>query len=213
MVQIVRPEEIEKQSFRMIEKELQKREIMLSKENEDVIKRVIHTTADFDYIETMIFSESAVETARKLICQGADIVTDTQMALAGINKKKLAVFGGRAHCYMADDGVAKEAGRRNVTRAAVSMEYAAKIQKPVIFAIGNAPTALIRLYEMMQENVYVPAFIIGVPVGFVNVEAAKELILQTTVPYIINRGRKGGSNVAAAICNALLYGIDSKNGK
>lgn len=213
MVQIVRPEEIEKQSFRMIEEELQKRKIVLSKENEDVIKRVIHTTADFDYPETMIFSEGAVETARKLICQGADIVTDTRMALAGINKKRLAAFSGRAHCYMAHDEVAKEAGRRNITRAAVSMEYAAKIQKPVIFAIGNAPTALIRLYEMMQENVYVPAFIIGVPVGFVNVEAAKELILQTDVPYIINRGRKGGSNVAAAICNALLYGIDLKNGK
>lgn len=208
MVQIVRPEEIEKQSFHMIEEELQKRKITLSKENGDVIKRVIHTTADFDYIETMIFSENAVGKARKLICQGADIVTDTQMALAGINKKRLAAFDGRVHCYMADDGVVKEAGRRNVTRAAVSMEYAAKIQKPVIFAIGNAPTALIRLYEMIRENVYIPAFVIGVPVGFVNVEAAKELMLQTDVPYIINRGRKGGSNVAAAICNALLYGID-----
>ena len=206
MVQIVRPEDIEKQSFCMIEEELRERNITLAKENADVIKRVIHTTADFDYTETMVFSEGAVKTARGLICQGADIVTDTQMALAGINKKRLAAFGGEAHCYMADDRVAEEAGRRAVTRATVSMEYAARSSKPIIFVIGNAPTALIRLYQMIGERAYAPAFIIGVPVGFVNVETAKELILQTDVPHIVNRGRKGGSNVAAAICNALLYG-------
>lgn len=207
-MQIVKPDEIERESFRIIEEELRQRGITLKAENQDVIKRVIHTTADFDYTETLVFSEKAVETARKLICRGADIVTDTQMALSGINKKRLAAFGGEVRCYMADERVAGEAEKRKVTRAAVSMECAAEIRKPVIFAIGNAPTALMRLYEMIQEQRYMPAFIIGVPVGFVNVEAAKELILQTKVPYIINRYRKGGSNVAAAICNALLYGIE-----
>ena len=126
-----------------------------------------------------------MQTAKKLILSGADIVTDTNMALAGINKKMLAGFGGSVHCFMADESVAKIAKERGTTRAAVSMEMAAKIEKPVIFAIGNAPTALIQLYEMIQNQSYRPAFIIGVPVGFVNVEAAKELIMETDVPYIV----------------------------
>ena len=140
-----------------------------------------------------------------MIANGADIVTDTNMALAGINKKVLARYGGVAHCFMADEEVARIAKSRQVTRATVSMEKAAQIQKPVIFAVGNAPTALVSLYELMQKSDWRPAFIIGVPVGFVNVEAAKELILETDVPHIVNRGRKGGSNVAAAIVNAILY--------
>lgn len=170
-------------------------------------KRVIHTTADFDYADTLVYSENAVEKARNLIKNGAHIVTDTNMAKAGINKKRLAGYGGEVHCFMADEDVAAEAKSRGVTRATVSMERAAALHRPVIFAIGNAPTALISLHEMMQEGVFTPAFIIGVPVGFVNVEAAKELIIQSDVPHIVNRGRKGGSNVAAAICNALVYGI------
>ena len=151
-----------------------------------------------------------MQTAKKLILSGADIVTDTNMALAGINKKMLAGFGGSVHCFMADESVAKIAKERGTTRAAVSMEMAAKIEKPVIFAIGNAPTALIQLYEMIQNQSYRPAFIIGVPVGFVNVEAAKELIMETDVPCIVAKGRKGGSNIAACICNALLYMIDNE---
>lgn len=127
------------------------------------------------------------------------------MALAGINKTLLARFGGTAHCFMAEEAVAKAAKERGMTRAAVSMEAASKLQKPVIAVVGNAPTALIKLYEMIREKIWSPAFIVGVPVGFVNVEAAKELILETNVPHIVNRGRKGGSNVAAAICNAILY--------
>ena len=178
---------------------------MLPKEQEMITKRVIHTTADFEYTDTLTFSEGAVGIARELLKKGADIVTDTNMVLSGINKRSLAGLGGEVHCYMADETVAKLARERGTTRAAVSMEIAAKIQKPVIFAVGNAPTALIQIYEMMQGSDWRPAFVIGVPVGFVNVEAAKELILQTDVPFIINRGRKGGSNVAAAICNALIY--------
>lgn len=199
------PEEIETRSFEIITEELRERRILLPAEQEMITKRVIHTSADFDYAYTMTYSENAVSIAKELLKNGADIVTDTNMALSGINKKALAKLRGCAHCFMADEDVARLAKKRGVTRAVVSMEKAANIEKPVIFAVGNAPTALIQLYEMMQEGNWHPAFVIGVPVGFVNVEAAKELIMETEVPYIINRGRKGGSNVAAAICNALLY--------
>ena len=205
MIEHLLPEQIEQRSFEIIDGELEKRGIMLPKEQEMITKRVIHTTADFEYTDTLTFSEGAVGIARELLKKGADIVTDTNMALSGINKRSLAGLGGEVHCYMADETVAKLAKERGTTRAAVSMEMAARIQKPVIFAVGNAPTALIQIYEMMQGSDWRPAFVIGVPVGFVNVEAAKELILQTDVPFIINRGRKGGSNVAAAICNALIY--------
>lgn len=204
-VEFVLPEEIEKKSFAIISEELKQREIVLPKEEEMITKRVIHTSADFEYASTLVYSPNAVSKAKELLLHGADIVTDTNMALAGINKKVLARLGGQAHCFMADEDVAQLAKKRRVTRAVVSMEKAKSIQKPVIFAIGNAPTALIQIYEMIQTSNWRPAFIIGVPVGFVNVEAAKELILETEVPYIVNRGRKGGSNVAAAICNALLY--------
>lgn len=210
-IEYVRPQDIEKRSFAIISKELEEKGIVLPKEQELVTKRAIHTSADFDYAKTMTYSAHAVGIAKKLIQNGADIVTDTNMALAGVNKKELAKYGGEAHCFMAEEEVAKIAKERGVTRAAVSMEKAAQIEKSVIFTIGNAPTALIELYEMIQSGKYRPAFIIGVPVGFVNVEAAKDLILKTDVPYIINRGRKGGSNIAAAICNALLYELGDKN--
>lgn len=204
-IEHVLPEDIERRSFEIISEELRNRGITLPKETEVVTKRVIHTSADFEYAQTMTYSPNAVAIAKELIQNGADIVTDTNMALAGINKRTLARHGGEAHCFMADEDVARIAKERKVTRATVSMEKASGIQKPVIFAVGNAPTALIQLYEMIQSGTFRPAFIIGVPVGFVNVEAAKELILQTDIPYIVNRGRKGGSNVAAAICNAILY--------
>lgn len=199
------PEEIEKRSFEIITEELKAMGMEIPAEEAPVTKRVIHTSADFDYAKTMAYSKDAIAIAKQLLRRGADIVTDTNMALSGINKTVLAQFGGEAHCFMADPEVDKMAKERKTTRASVSMEKAAQISKPVIFAVGNAPTALVQLYDMMQEGTWKPAFIIGVPVGFVNVEAAKELILKTEVPYIINRGRKGGSNVAAAICNALLY--------
>ena len=207
MFEKLAPAEIEKRSFEIITSELEEKGIVLDPANELVIKRCIHTSADFEYAETLSFSEGAVEKMKELIRGGACIVTDTNMALAGINKKKLASFGGEAFCYMADEDVAAEAKDRGITRAAVSMEKASKLDKDVIFAIGNAPTALIRLHEMMEEGIYTPKFVIGVPVGFVNVVASKELFLHSDVPYIINRGRKGGSNISAAICNAVLYNM------
>lgn len=209
-IEYVRPDEIEKRSFEIIALELQKKGIYLPSEQEMITKRVIHTTADFDYTDTLFYSSNAVEIAKELLRSGADIVTDTNMALAGINKKVLAMFGGEAHCYMADEEVGKVAKKRQTTRAAVSMELASKIKKPVIFVIGNAPTALIQIREMMEMSNFSPAFVIGVPVGFVNVEAAKEMMIESGVPCIVNRGRKGGSNVAAAICNALLYELSRK---
>ncbi len=206
-IEFVLPTEIEKRSFEIIGEELAGMGIVLDKIQEPVTKRVIHTSADFEYANTMCYSKDAIAIAQDLIRRGADIVTDTNMAKAGINKKKLAEHGGQVHCFMADEDVAAEAKKRAVTRATVSMERAAALNKPVIFAIGNAPTALISLYEMMEAGRFKPEFVIGVPVGFVNVVAAKELFLDSDVPYIINRGRKGGSNIAAAIVNALLYNM------
>ncbi len=208
-IEYVLPSEIEKRSFAIIKQELKEQNLVIPENEAPVTMRVIHTTADFSYADTMRYSENAIEKARALIRNGADIVTDTNMAKAGINKKRLATFGGEVHCFMAEEDVAAEAKQRQVTRAVVSMERAAKLNKPVIFALGNAPTALICLYEMMEKQKFIPEFIIGVPVGFVNVVAAKELFLQGPVPYIINEGRKGGSNVAAAIVNALLYGMEA----
>ena len=205
MIENVKPMDIEKRSFAIITELLG--DTKLDPENELVIKRVIHTSADFDYVQNLVFSEHAVAKGIEALRGGCDIVTDTQMARAGINKTILSKLGGQVHCFMSDPDVALEAKERGVTRAIVSMERAAKLPKPCIFAIGNAPTALISLHEQMQAGKLTPALIIGVPVGFVNVVESKELIIGSEVPHIVARGRKGGSNVAAAICNAMLYQI------
>ncbi len=197
------PEEIERRSFEIITEEL--KGVRLDPRQAPVIKRVIHTTADFDYVENLCFSENAVPILQSAIRKGACIVTDTQMAKAGINKKELMKYGGEVFCFMSDEDVAEAARHKGTTRAVASMDKAAGLDRKLIFAIGNAPTALMRLYELILEGKLLPDGIIGVPVGFVNVMEAKELILQTSCPYIVARGRKGGSNVAAAICNALLY--------
>lgn len=205
MIEQIKPMDIEKRSFAIITELLGDRK--LDPENELVIKRVIHTSADFDYADNLVFSEHAVGRGIEALRGGCDIVTDTQMAKAGINKTILARLGGEVHCFMSDPDVAAEAKERGITRAIVSMERAAKLPKSCIFAIGNAPTALISLHEQMAAGILHPALVIGVPVGFVNVIESKELILHSEVPHIVARGRKGGSNIAAAICNALLYQI------
>lgn len=206
----MKPADIEKRSFAIITEELGGRTFPESVA--EVVKRVIHTSADFDYADNLCFSPDAVEQAKAALEAGATIVTDTNMALAGISKGTLAKLGGKAVCLMADEDVAREAKERGVTRATVSMEHAAKLDGPLIFAIGNAPTALIRLHELMEEGAVSPALVIGVPVGFVNVVESKELFIGGETPYIIARGRKGGSNVAAAIVNALLYQIVRREG-
>lgn len=201
----VLPNEIEKRSFEIIESEMGN--ITLDPLQKPVIKRVIHTTADFDYLENLKFSDDVINKMISALKNGANIVTDTQMAKAGINKSVLAKLGGEVYCFMSDGDVAENAKKNGTTRASASMDKAAELGGSVIFAIGNAPTALMRLRELMDEGKIKPAAIIGVPVGFVNVEQAKELIMETDAPYIVAKGRKGGSNVAAAICNAVLYMI------
>ena len=203
----VLPGEIEKRSFEIITEELDQKGICLDEKLAPVIKRVIHTTADFDYAESLYFSEGVLEAAEQAIRQGACIVTDTRMAMSGINKRTLAKFGGEVYNFMADEDVARIARENGTTRAVACMDKAAQIDRPLIIAIGNAPTALIRLYELIRDGKIAPKLIIGVPVGFVNVVFAKELIMQTDIPCIVARGRKGGSNVAAAICNGILYGM------
>ena len=200
----VLPEDIEKRSFEIISSELKE---PLDPEKAPIIMRCIHTSADFDYAQSLCFSDGAVKKALEAIKKGTCIVTDTQMAKAGINKKSLARFGGEVMCFMSDDDVAKAAKENGTTRAVASMDKARALDMPLIFAIGNAPTALIRLYELISEEKIRPELIIGVPVGFVNVIQSKELIMQTDIPYIVARGRKGGSNIAACIVNALLYMI------
>ena len=198
----VLPSEIERRSFELIDQELKSMGIRLKPEQEPVIKRAIHTTADFEYAGNLVFSEHAVQKGIDALKQGAVIVTDTNMGWSGVNKRKLSALGGEALCFMAEKGT---------TRAVASMEKAARLfgrSRPCIFAIGNAPTALIRLYELVKEGSISPSLVIGAPVGFVNVVQSKELILTLEdTPYIVAKGRKGGSNVAAAICNALLYQI------
>ncbi|MBR3459878.1 MAG: precorrin-8X methylmutase [Clostridia bacterium] len=207
MIENIKPMDIEKRSFEIISEQLERDGIQLDPENELIIKRVIHTTADFDYVKNLVFSEHAAEIGIEALKNGCDIVTDTQMAKSGINKTVLARLGGQVHCFMSDEDVVAEAKERGVTRAMVSMERAAMLSKPCIFAIGNAPTALISINELMKAGKLEPALIIGVPVGFVNVVESKELIIESKAPHIVARGRKGGSNVAAAIVNAMLYRI------
>jgi precorrin-8X/cobalt-precorrin-8 methylmutase len=208
----VKPMDIEKRSFEIITEELGEKNRLLIPGTELIVKRCIHTSADFDYADNLCFSENVVEKALDAIRGGASIVTDTHMAQAGINKHALARYGGEALCFMSDPDVAEEAKKRGVTRAAVCMEKAARLDRRLIFAVGNAPTALVRVYEMIENGTLKPELIIGVPVGFVNVVQSKELIMQTGVPYIVARGRKGGSNIAACICNALLYMLSSDRG-
>ena len=202
-LQRVAPADIEERSMEIIGQELGER--AFPADQLPVIKRVIHTSADFDYADNLVFSAGAVEQGVAAIKGGCTIVTDTQMAFSGVNKRVLEKFGGKAVCFMSDPDVAAEAKARGETRATVSMERAAALEGPVILAVGNAPTALVRACQLMDEGKFRPALVIGVPVGFVNVVESKELLLTMDVPHIVARGRKGGSNVAAAICNALLY--------
>lgn len=204
VLQKVLPIEIEAQSMKIIESEMARTD--LDSLEMPVVKRAIHTSADFDYLENLKFSKEAVAKAKEAIRNGITIVTDTNMAKAGINKKVIESFGGEVLCFMADDDVAEEAKKNGTTRATACINKAASLGKPVIFAIGNAPTALVRIYELVKENQIDVKLIVGVPVGFVNVVESKELILSLEdTPYIVARGRKGGSNIAAAIINAISY--------
>ena len=214
-----KPEDIETQSFEIIGEELAVLRRQRKQETSDtvpripnrttieeaVIRRVIHATADFDFDATMVFTHNAAEKAYHLLHEGCTVVTDTNMALAGLNKTILAEFGGRAICFMADEETALMAKKNGSSRAQASVDRAAVLSLPLIYAVGNAPTALFRIAELHRTGTFTPSLVIASPVGFVNVVEAKELFLTSDIPGIITRGRKGGSAVAAAILNALLY--------
>ena len=202
-LQRVAPADIEARSMEIIGQELGDR--VFPADQLPIIKRAIHTSADFDYADNLVFSPGAVAAGIAAIKAGCTIVTDTQMAYSGVNKRVLEKFGGKAVCFMSDPDVAAEAKARGETRATVSMERAAQLEGPLVLAVGNAPTALVRACELMEEGKLAPALVVGVPVGFVNVVESKQLLLTMDTPHIVARGRKGGSNIAAAICNALLY--------
>ncbi|MGI6028117.1 MAG: precorrin-8X methylmutase [Candidatus Heteroscillospira sp.] len=202
-LQRVEPAEIEKRSMEILSAEMP--ENSFTGEQLPIVRRCVHTSADFDYVRNLRFTPGAVSAGTEAIKKGCTIVTDTRMAWSGVNKRVLEKFGGQAVCFMSDPDVAAEAKARGETRATVSMERAAQLPGPVILAVGNAPTALVRACELMDEGKLSPALIIGVPVGFVNVVESKELLTTMDCDYIAAMGRKGGSNIAAAICNALLY--------
>ncbi|MCL2148719.1 MAG: precorrin-8X methylmutase [Methanomassiliicoccaceae archaeon] len=201
--EITKPEDIEKRSMEIITSELGGR--TWPEPESSIIKRCIHTSADFDYVENLAFSEGAAAVGVAAVRKGATIVTDTKMAAAGINKNRLEGHGGRVRCFISDEDVVAEAKARGCTRATVSMERAAALDGPLIIACGNAPTALMALHGLIEAGRIRPDLVIGVPVGFVNVVESKEMIMGLDVPYIVARGRKGGSNIAAAICNAMIY--------
>lgn len=200
----VRPADIERASFEIIKTELG--ETGLGALEESVLLRVIHATADFDFAANLHFSEGACERGVEALRAGASIVCDTTMVASGINKRALARLGSRTYAFVGDADVAAEAAERHVTRSTVAMERATTLPAPRIFAVGNAPTALMRIARMVEAaELEPPALVVGVPVGFVNVLEAKDLIERVDVPQIVARGRKGGSTVAVAIMNALIY--------
>ena len=198
------PMDIERRSMEIIESELT---VELDEEIKPIVKRVIHTTADFSFAESLHFSDGAVARMREMLQNGATIVTDTNMALSGINKAALKKLGIAARCFMAEPDVAEEAKRRGLTRAAVSAERALQIKGNVLFVCGNAPTALMQMLEILNGEIPDRLAVIGVPVGFVNVVEAKQQLWESGITCITALGRRGGSNVAASIVNALMYGI------
>lgn len=207
IIEKVKPADIEKRSFEIITDTLGEIDVDVDPRYEHIVKRCIHTSADFDYARTMYFSDGVEEKIASVIKNGGYIVTDTKMALSGINKRRIEACGGKVLCFIGDDDVAEEAKERGLTRSYLSMEKAAKLDKPVAFAIGNAPTALMAICDLYEEKKLKPEAVVGAPVGFVNVVAAKRLLIDSGIPCIVPRGRKGGSNIAAAIINAIQYNM------
>jgi precorrin-8X/cobalt-precorrin-8 methylmutase len=199
----MKPEEIEAESFRIIDEEAGSHG--WGEAEWQIVRRSIHTSADFEYVRSMVMSEGVVAKAVAAIRSGAGIVTDTNMALAGISKSRLVTFGCEATCHVADSDVGALARREGVTRSVLAMRKAVRNTNNRIFVIGNAPTALYELLRLVEEGLMSPELIIGLPVGFVGAEESKNALAATggKIPFITNVGRKGGSNVAAAVVNAL----------
>ena len=197
----MKPHEIEAKSFDIIDAEAGPHDF--TPDEWKIVRRMIHTTADFEYMQRIRISNCAVEAGIKAIRNGCTVVTDTNMAKTGIRNDPLARFGTRCKCLMADPRVAVKAKERGVTRAHVAVEEAAHMMENGIYVVGNAPTALLRLLEMIKKKEAGPALVVGLPVGFVNAAESKAALVETNIPYISNVGRKGGSNVAASVINAL----------
>ncbi len=207
---IKNPMEIETKSFEMIGEIIKEERPDYAFKNEiekKIIKRCIHTTADFEYLDILKISETAVEKITNALKEKATIYTDTNMALSGINKRKLAELGCHIKCFVADEEVAKLAKEKKMTRSMAAVEAAAMEEGNKVFVIGNAPTALYKIMEMKNEGKLAVDAVVGVPVGFVGAAESKDELEKTDIPYILSKGRKGGSNLAAAIVNAILYSL------
>jgi precorrin-8X/cobalt-precorrin-8 methylmutase len=207
------PEEIEAESFRIIEAEVGPHP--WSSAEWPVVQRAIHTSADFDYARSMVFSVDAVSAGIAALRSGQGIVTDTNMALSGISGPRLERFGVSVACFVADPEVAREARAQGITRSILAMRKGVSMPGVGVFVIGNAPTALFELLRLIREEGIRPSLIIGLPVGFVGAAESKAALLELEsscpdVAFITNRGRKGGSNVAAAVVNALLIMAESR---
>jgi len=197
----MKPEEIENLSFKIIEQEIGTH--VLTHDQWPIVRRMIHTSADFEYRDTVRFHPDAVKAGLEAIRNGKKIITDTNMARVGIRKKELDRFGASTECYMNDPMIHHNAKAGGVTRAKVAVDMAVENMQDGIYVVGNAPTALMRLVELIKEREAQPALVIGLPVGFVNAAESKAALMELDHPYISNIGRKGGSNVAASVVNAL----------
>lgn len=197
----MKPFEIEDLSFEIIEKEAGPH--AFDSFEWPVVRRMIHTSADFEYLKTVRFHPKAINAGIEAIKKGCRIFTDTQMAKVGIRKKEIGAFGGEVICLIADEAVAKTAEASGTTRALAAVDMACEQMDGGIYVVGNAPTALLRLVDLVREKKASPALIIGLPVGFVNAAESKEALMTLNIPHITNKGRKGGSNVAASVVNAL----------
>lgn len=205
----MKPQEIEDLSFKIIEKEAGVHPF--SDDQWPIVRRMIHTSADFEYIQTIRFYPDAVQKGIQAIQKGCHIITDTNMARVGIRKKEIQDFGGKVSCLIADEAVAKKAKDAGTTRALAAVDMACERMEGGIYVVGNAPTALLRLIELIKEKKANPALVIGFPVGFVNAAESKDELMALDFPYITNKGRKGGSNIAASIVNALaIMAAESK---
>lgn len=210
---IKKPEDIEKRSFEIITEELGEKIKKFTEEELPIVKRVIHTTADFEYADLIEFLEDPISSAKEVLSGGCKIYCDTNMIVNGLSKNILKKFNCIPYTLVSDAEVSKEAKARGVTRSIVGMEHAGKDKETKIFLIGNAPTALYKLKEMIEKNeIEKPALVVGVPVGFVGAAESKEIFKNIKVPYITINGRKGGSTVAVSILHGILYQIYKREG-
>jgi len=198
----MKPYEIEKLSFKIIDSEAGDHEFEPVEWR--IVQRMIHTTADFEYIKNVRFHPKAINAGIKAIQRGCRIITDTNMAKTGIRKGEVSLFKCKVYCFIGDSDIAEKSKKEGITRAEASVNKAFDTDQDGIYVVGNAPTALFRLIKLVKEKKAVPDLVIGVPVGFVNAKESKDALIELDIPYISNVGRKGGSNLAASIVNALL---------